>query len=139
MLPDNHQDRADRTLAERLQALPQPQVPPDLESRLLAAIPARIPVVRKRWIGTIGAISALAAACMLAVLLRREGNDEKTTPAPPVGDQRPLSAMLPAEDLVAFPAERRLSNGLVSATYCWPIQEPLPLRGSLSIPADLLE
>jgi hypothetical protein len=158
-------DRSPESLQTRLRALPQPPVPADLEARLLATIPVEMPIPRRRRAVWIGVVSALAAACLLAVLARlgREskhpipnpGTNESahapdtdhaphaglpTPPTPPV-----LGAGLPTpptSDFVnraAWLDARRILDGAEPATFTWPLEETSPLRVSTSIPPDLLD
>src|SRR5262245_35735495 len=75
-------DRSPEALEARLRALPRPPVPDGLEARLLAGVPAALPVPRRRWPIWAGAAAALAAACLLAVLAwpGRHGKDPAPTP-----------------------------------------------------------
>lgn len=57
------------SLEARLRALPPPSVPARLERRLLAAIPSRRSVAPRRRLAWSGACGALAAACVLVVLI----------------------------------------------------------------------
>jgi len=68
--------RSPESLEARLRALPQPPVPADLEARLLATIPAAILIPQRRWGVWVGALGALAAAC-LVVVLAWPGRDDK--------------------------------------------------------------
>src|SRR5260370_26301538 len=78
IMPVEKYPNADRpeSLEAQLRALPPPPVPADLEARLLAAIPAEMAIPRRRGIGrfsfrrgAVWGIGALAAACLLVVLL----------------------------------------------------------------------
>jgi hypothetical protein len=63
-------------LEERLRGLPQPPVPAELESKLLAAIPGALGAGRKRGRGArplVWAALGLAAALVVAVPLLRPG------------------------------------------------------------------
>src|SRR6516225_5095973 len=75
-------DRSSESLEARLRALPQPPIPDGLEARLLATIPAARPG-RRRWLVLVGVASALAAACLLAVLARPGRDGTNPVPSPP--------------------------------------------------------
>ena len=133
-------DRSLEALEARLRALPQPPIPADLESRLLAAIPAKRSIPPRRWGVRVGAISALAAACLLAVIAWpwRDGehSDPKTiqstvrvTPRP-TEDSAPIASLRPA---------RQVLDEAEPPTFTWPLPESSPIRFSASIPADLLD
>jgi hypothetical protein len=77
-------DRRPDPLEAALRALPSPDVPADLEARLLAAIPDRPAFPRRRRRRTILAALATAAA-LAALLMPRPGRPPKpsTTPTRP--------------------------------------------------------
>jgi hypothetical protein len=161
-------DRSTEWLEARLRALPQPAVPEDLESRLLATIPADAVIVRRRWVMPAvwaGVAGPLAAACLLAVLNwpRRDGTDRGTrsrldkSVQQSVAIARPKStesanaqsargAMPPKFDLgddsasiAAWRETRRVLEGAEMPAFSWPLKAAPPTAASTSIPADLLE
>ncbi len=109
MRPERSPKPGPESLEARLRRLPPPPVPADLESKLLAAIPARVsfpvhnsraasgaalaprvlPALtqpgspgRWRWVRLIGGVSALAAACLLIVLAWPKSDGQKSKPDP---------------------------------------------------------
>jgi len=79
---------------ERLRRLPRPPVPPGLEDRLLAQIPAAPPRRRLRRVGPSIAAACLAAAAAVALMI-------VLRPAPPA--IRSLATDLPAAKQCAAP------------------------------------
>src|SRR5262249_5165711 len=112
--------RSPESLEARLRALPQPPVPADLEGRLLAAIPAEKPIGRRRaaWIGAVG---ALAAACLLAVLVWPERGTDPIT-----GTIRPVHPVASSPDdsasIAAWRQSRRVLDGAEPPAFTWPLE-----------------
>jgi hypothetical protein len=133
--------RSPDALAARLRALPRPPVPAGLEARLLAAIPAGRPVPRRHWAVWIGAVGALAAACLLAVLAWL-GRDA-INPAPKPGAIESVRQDTPrppdAAGVPAWLAARRILDGAEPPPFTWPVPESPPVTLSTSIPPDLLD
>ncbi|HKI41373.1 MAG TPA: hypothetical protein VKA66_13520 [Mycobacterium sp.] len=144
--------------------MPQPPVPADLEARLLATIPAEMPIPRRRWAIWAGVVGPLAAACLLAVFawprgvgnhpVPRSGTAKSqhwvTVPSPgTIASADAPGAGLPtpptirpsdnSAEIAAWAEARRVLNGAEPATFIWPIQEKSPITVSISIPADLLD
>jgi hypothetical protein len=110
---------------------------------LLAAIPADLPALRRRWAvwaGVAGVGVAVAAACLLAVLAwprRDDGNpDSRPDPRELVHPATPQS---PDDRIAARRDSRRLLDEAEPAPFHWPLPEPLPTRLSTTIPADLFD
>jgi hypothetical protein len=137
-LPDP--DRSRESLEERLRALPRPPLPLELEARLLAAAPSRLPLLRRRWPIWISAAAALAAACMVAVFAWPRPDVPRAVTGPLAGGPAERVVAPPSHEYPSIAAWRQirgLSDG--DTTYTWPIDEIRPLRASPSIPAELLE
>jgi hypothetical protein len=115
--PENDPSTAD--LEARLRKLPPPPVPPRLEARLLAAIPTPVPPRSRRWTVWVGVGAALAAACLLAVLVWPRH--------PPTDPPRP-APRAPA----VIGLKRDLDKTEVT-TFEWPLAERPPLRLSSAI------
>jgi hypothetical protein len=133
MHPEPHPspDRSPDALEARLRALPPPPVPAGLEAQVLATIPGKRPVPRRRWGVWAGVATALAAACLLAVLAWR-GRD-RNDPVPRHGTE-PSVHVVPA-----WPEGRRVPEGADLPPFSWPLGETSCLKGSTSIPPDLLQ
>jgi hypothetical protein len=135
-------DGSSESLEARLRALPQPRVPADLEARLLATIPAEMPIPRRRWAAWVGAVGAVAAACSLAVLAwpRREG--QNPVPNPPTIESAQQVIPRPPDDAASIAPwlqARRDPDGAEMPPFTWPLAETSPMRVSTSIPPDLLD
>jgi hypothetical protein len=133
-------DRSPEALEARLRALPQPPIPANLEARLLATIPADLPVRRRRWAIGVGVVGALAAACFLAVLAwpDRDGKHAVTNPPPiasvPSATPQPLDN---SDTVAAWRNIRRVLDGRELPPFTWPLSETQLLTAT-SIPPDLL-
>jgi ferric-dicitrate binding protein FerR (iron transport regulator) len=134
-------DRSPESLEARLRALPQLRVPADLEARLLAAIPTEMPIPRRRAF-RFGAVGALAAACLLAVLVWPRGDIENPVP----GRGKDTSALQDSPrspddsaSIAAWREARRVPDGAEMPTFTWPVRETLSIRISTSISPDLLD
>ncbi|HEV3259690.1 MAG TPA: hypothetical protein VG013_22675 [Gemmataceae bacterium] len=138
-------DRSPESLEARLRALPQPPVPADLEARLLATIPAEMPIPQRRWAVWVGAVGALAAACLLAVLAWPERDDKHGALRPGTREpvrRVPVPSPEKSEDsarIAGWVAARRVLDGAETPTFTWPLEETTPIRVSSSIPPDLLD
>jgi hypothetical protein len=140
MHPERRPDpeRSLEELAARLRALPAPSAPAELEGRLLASIPAAFslrPRHRTRWVGVIG---ALAAACLLALLVwyGRSVND----PAPQsVRKDLPRPTVKGSDAIDPWLEARQPLHGTDASAFSWPVEETAPLRRSIAIPADLFQ
>jgi hypothetical protein len=144
------------SLESSLRAWPQPPVPADLEARLLASIPAEMPLARRRWGIWVGVVCASAASCLLAVLTW-PGRDNKnlvsrapasssvrqvTVPSPPSHvSAHQITPRPPKQSASIAPwlEVRGILAGAKTTTFTWPIEETSPLRMSTSIPPDLLD
>jgi hypothetical protein len=149
-------NRSLESLESSLRAWPQPPVPADLEARLLASIPAEMPLARRRWGIWVGVACASAAACLLAVLTwsGRDGrNPVSQVPANSSVRQvtvPSLPAHVATHEVTPRAPNQSASNapwlelrgilaGAKTTTFNWPLQETSPMRMSTSIPADLLD
>jgi hypothetical protein len=130
------------SLKARLRALPQPPVPVDLEARLLATIPAEMPIPQRRWAIWLGVVGPLAAACLLAVLawLGRDSKNPIPIPGPPkVVREIPRRPTDDSARIVPSLQARRELEGVDTLTFTWPIEEASPMRVSTSISPNLLD
>ena len=144
MNPERHPnpDQSLEALEARLRALPQPPIPADLEARLLATIPAERSIPRRRWGIRVGAIGALAAACLLVAIAwpRRDGENSirglKT-----IESAHKVTRRLPDDSapIASLRAARKVLDETEPPTFTWPLPEPSPIRFSSSIPPDLLD
>jgi hypothetical protein len=145
-------DRSPESLEARLRALPSPPMPSDLEARLLADIPSEMPrgarISRpRRWAVWIGGAGALAAACLLIVLIWHELDGKNLVAGP--GKNPGLGAVLttppsrrPPDNpagIAALQETRGILDEAEVATFTWPIQEKSPLMVSTSITPELLD
>src|SRR5437868_3399685 len=132
-------DRSAESLEARLRALPRPPVPADLEARLLAAIPATMPIPRRRgavWVG------ALAAACLLIVLIWRGHGGRDPVPNPGTNESArkvPPPSLDDSARMAPWLKARRDLDGAEMPTFTWPIEETSPMKVSTAIPPDLLD
>src|SRR6516162_8581255 len=132
-------DQTLESLEARLRALPEPPVSNDLETRILAAIPAQASGEMPGWARArrhrrlaicAGASLAIAAMCLLAVRFLPDRDNEDTIPhlvANPetTGVARPVSPRLASESrriLPWFKAQRDGDETEVPS-FAWPIQE----------------
>jgi anti-sigma-K factor RskA len=148
-------DRSLESLEARLRALPQPPVPRDLESRLLAALPMRASIVTRRsvlaarprrFVIWAGASLAVAASCLLAVRFWPKPDDQPTATTvvsdPETTDSaRQLTHRQPENSRRSLPwFEARLDpDETALTTFCWPIQEKPPLLVSSALRPDLFD
>jgi hypothetical protein len=137
--------RSPESLEARLRALPQPPVPAGLEARLLATIPAAIPIPQRHWGVWVGALGASAAACLVVVLawpgrvgknpvLSYPASQSARLPTPPTPRPPDDSASIPA-----LREARRVLDETETPMFTWPLPETLPITLSTSIPPDLLD
>jgi hypothetical protein len=155
MLPQRrpNSDRSGESLEARLRALPPEPIPGDLEARLLAAIPVqasneipRLARTARRLAVWAGAAAAVAAACLLAVVLW-----------PGTGVKNPVHSLVAKSEkrqlarqdtskrsgdsrsIMPWLEIRRDPDGTEMPTFTWPVQEESPLMVSTSIPPDLFD
>jgi hypothetical protein len=116
-------------------------VPEDLEARLLAAIPARVSMPRRRWVGWAGVVGALAAACLLAVLLWRGRDPKGPPPSPAKGEsvRRGTPSLDEDAGLAAWLEARQYPEEEEPAPFAWPLEGTSPVAVSTSIPPDLID
>ena len=163
MPPERSEKPGPESLEARLRRLPPPPVPADLESKLLAAIPVGVssgaasgvalaprvlpaltqPGSPGRWVRWIGGVSALAAACLLIVLVWPKRDGQKPMPGPKVDRSvasGPANSVSPqsSQDTPWLQA-RRAPDDLKLAPFTWPIEETRPMTVASSIPGDLLD
>ena len=140
MHPDRrlNPDRSPEALESSLRALPQPPVPGGLEARLLASIPAAMPVSRRRWVVWMGVAGAMAAACLAAVISWHGRNGESL---PEIVTVRPvpLQAPLDAGGITSWREARRAMDGAELPAFAWPLEETAPINVFTSIHRDLLD
>lgn len=128
----------DKSLEARLRALPRPPLPAGLEARLLAAIPTRLPVPRRRRAAWIGAAVAALAAGVLAILVWPRRQREELVTNPGTGGLS-ARAVVPSAGDTAWREARRSLEGSKVPAFAWPLRETAPLTVSTAIPPDLLE
>jgi hypothetical protein len=134
--PRPNPDRRTESLEARLRALPQPSVPADLEARLLATVPAKMPAMRRQRKAWFVAAGALAAACVLAVLIWR-GNDGTNSIA-----IRPIDPVTPQPQGDIAPTRLEVRQSLDETkmpAFSWPLDETVPIHVSPSIPSALFD
>jgi hypothetical protein len=124
------------SLEARLRALPQPAVPPDLDVRLLAQIPARRPILRTSRFVWLSLVGAAAAACFLAVLASLERDGDRTDSERTTTPSRPTQASAGLADAVQ---PFRFLDRTETSPFTWPLEETAPLTASSRITADLLD
>jgi ferric-dicitrate binding protein FerR (iron transport regulator) len=136
-----NRDRSPEALEARLRALPQPLVPADLEARLLANIPRVLPIPRRRWGVWAGAVGALAAACLLAVLAWSARDGKNSDPSSGPGQSATQVTPRPLDDSanITWRQARRDLDEAEMSTFTWPLPETSPIRLLTSIPPDLLD
>lgn len=156
MKPDKQpiSDHSPESLETRLRALPPLSVPSDLEARLLAAIPVAtisqapqpMPRSTRRQVAWVAVPIALAAICVLIVLVRTDRVDEKmpgqvAVNVPNVPDVQNVQTDRTAKSLRITPrleSRRRLEESS-RLNFAWPVDRQTPVMASMSIPRDLLE
>lgn len=142
------------SLERRLRNLPKLPVPDNLETRLLACIPAedlselshRVSASRPRRRLLSAAGAAFAAACLLFVLLRPKFGDMDSVlhvavhPSQRESEHKHLFER-PNESLpiVSRLADPRLQMYVETQPFVWPIHQESPLMVSSKIPDDLLD
>ncbi|HEV3142664.1 MAG TPA: hypothetical protein VGZ47_02150 [Gemmataceae bacterium] len=135
-------DRSLEALEARLRALPSPEIPADLEARLLAAIPAVVPSPRRRRAVWLGLTAALAAALLLGVFIWQGRFGKRSVPEPEksvsVQPVRPNPSPNPAE-VRPWQEARRDLNAEETPAFRWPLAETEPIRETKSIPRELLD
>ncbi len=137
-----NRDRSVESLEARLRALPPPPIPADLEERLLATIPAAMPIRPRRLVIRLGAAGVLAAACLLAVLVWHVLYGEKPEAGPAKNVAVQLVQPNPKESVAEGGAWRKARHELnveETPAFAWPLLESTPLRESRSIPTGLLD
>jgi len=140
MHPDRrpNPDRSPEALERSLRALPQPPVPAGLEARLLASIPAAMPVSRRRWVVWMGVAGAVAAACLVAVISWHARNG-KSLPEMVIVQPVPLQAPLDAGGITSWREARRAMDGVELPAFAWPLEETSPITVFTSIRPDFLD
>jgi hypothetical protein len=101
----------------------------------------RLPAMRSRWAVWVGAVGAMAAACVLVVFAwsKRDHEAEQANSARANSAEQVTQRAPP--DLVgapAWPEDQRAVDGVETSTFHWPLPEMAPVSRSTSIPADLL-
>jgi hypothetical protein len=143
MQPERHPNTEHpfESLEARLRSLPPAVIPADLEERLLATVPAaERPRPRRRQVWP-GLAVALAAACLLAILVWQGRQGKKPVPRPNndviVQPVQPHPQDAPA-DAVTWREARRDLNVEQAPAFTWPLAETAPIQETKSIPPDLL-
>jgi hypothetical protein len=147
-------DRSPDALEASLRALPQPQIPGELEARILAAILARpsnsdeMPRLARsgsrRWRLTVGASAsvAAAAACILAVRFWPEPDHQHISPIvaadPGSTKSRSDATPRPQSDSPWFMGRQDLVE-TKPPVFTWPIQEKSPVMVSTALRPDLFD
>ncbi len=136
-------------LAGRLRALPEPEVPAGLESRLLAAVAGRVstrsremPVARQGWFAVACSVGAIAVVGLFAIFVTRQPEHSPVMQTTAVGSD-PVPPRLPrAEESGGDPLSSvdnsMLLRGKLS-TFRWPSGRIPSARDVHSIPRDLLD
>jgi hypothetical protein len=150
---DPKPDPSLEALAARLRALPEPPMPANLEARLLAAVstlrPAHVTSVaasaaanRQGWFAVACAVGAIAAACLVAILITGKPDNSLVTQTTPVDLHSVSNAFSTADELGGIslsPVDRRILQGAGLSTFRWPVGR-IPSAGDAhSIPRDLLD
>lgn len=136
-------DRSLEALKARLRALPQPPIPPSLEVRLLACVPADREI-GPRWRVVMIAMLSVAAACLLAFLAfawyphLRENHSALPGMSQPVQSDTPQSSF-DTPSLAALREDHRLLDEDKLPTFTWPLDDTVTIRPLSPIPADLLD
>jgi len=148
-------DRSPEELESRLRALPPPPVPSDLEARLLAAIPPESSCENPGWTRPprsrrpavwLRAGLALAASCLVAVLIWPDSGEKITDPRLPTSLDESQSAHLVAPQRLGespnitpwLEVHQGLDGGDMPS-FAWPVQGNSRFTASISIPPDLLD
>jgi hypothetical protein len=136
-------ERSPESLEARLRALPPPAVPADLEARVLATIPATVLMpVQRPWAVWVGAVTVLAAACLLAILAWPRLTSKLPVPRPAKEESVRQDTPRPADhsDSVELrEIARRGPDELGPPTFTWPLPEAGPRPLAAAIPPDLLD
>jgi hypothetical protein len=135
-------DRSLEALKAQMRALPQPPVPPHLETLLLTTVPGAKPIATRRRAVRASVLGLAAAACLVAVLAWRphNGKNHLTIPAP--GEPAQQDIRRPAFESISIAAwreDQRLLDERNVPAFTWPLDETAIPRASISIPADLLD
>jgi hypothetical protein len=140
--PHPNPDRSREALEARLRALPRLAVPVELEGRLLAAAPARLPIRQRRRAFRVGLLAALAATCLLAVLTWRRPRGEHVVAVPKANEPAPRAVVPPSNEFPSIASWRKtqsLPDGGEIPSFTWPVEERWSVRAATSIPAELLD
>jgi len=118
-------NRSLESLEASLRAWPQPSVPADLEARLLAAVPAELPIAPRHWAFWASVVCASAAACLLAFFTWPGRDGKNPAPTPPTNESAHQVAPRPPDDndrIAAWRQYRRVLDGGELPTFNWPLQ-----------------
>lgn len=135
-------DQSLETLAARLRALPPPDVPADLEARLLARAPASRPGRSRRTAVWAGAVGLLAAACLLALLAgsgHEDGERLRKRPATKPTEQVAVRPTDDAANIGRLVAAQRNLEVAAMPPFAWPLPATASLSAASALPADLLD
>jgi hypothetical protein len=154
-----HHEQDSELLEEQLRALPPLPVPPDLEARLIAAVPAvgtnshprgghRLAWdapnrERRRRLAVTAVLSGLAAACLLVFLVWTARRPKTIAPVVVItggADTVRDTVSAPDSDTKIAPQReaRRVLGASESSAFVWPVEGPIPATIVRRIPPDLL-
>jgi hypothetical protein len=141
MHPDRrpNSDRSPEALEKSLRALPQPPVSAGLEARLLANIPAGMPVSRRRWVVWMGVAGAMAAACLAAMVEWQAGDGENLPGKRTINVAVTRNTPLESNGIASWREARRVMDGAELPAFAWPLGETPPITVFTSIHPDLLD
>jgi hypothetical protein len=140
--PDEDEEFMSRLVSEAgdPKVEPRPEHVADLRALLRDRLgpPRTDRLLMTRWL----VVSGLAAACLVAVLIRPRGDGNGSVPGTSAPQSPDEITPRPRQDTAGIAAWRKVRRGLdVSEmpAFSWPLQESSPLSALASIPPDLLD